>query len=161
SENFSDKESPVDLPEAMPRCLRSSFLPFVSGSHPAWRGPSPGPLPIRRFPGAKRRRAARASLIGSIALSRPAIVQIRVTAQDAKGTPAQPLGSRGSGFIIDPHGYVLTAQHVIDKAKDVEIRLADGQRLGAQIVAADPQIDVAILKIHGERLLPILSLSDS
>ncbi len=93
--------------------------------------------------------------------SRPAIVQIRVTAQDAKGTPAQPLGSRGSGFIIDPHGYVLTAQHVIDKAKDVEIRLADGQRLGAQIVAADPQIDVAILKIHGERLLPILSLSDS
>src|SRR5581483_1137388 len=54
----------------------------------------------------------------------PAFVQIRVTAQDAKGTPAQPLGSRGSGFIIDPHGYVLTAQHVIDKAKDVEIRLA-------------------------------------
>jgi len=93
--------------------------------------------------------------------SRPAIVQIRVTVQETKGTPAQPLGSRGSGFIIDPQGYVLTAQHVIDKAKEVEIRLADGQRLGAQIVAADTQIDVAILKIHGERPLPILSLSDS
>jgi len=93
--------------------------------------------------------------------SRPAIVQIRVTAQEAKGAPAQPLGSRGSGFIIDAQGYILTAQHVIDKAKEVEIRLADGQRLGAQIVAADTQIDVAILKIHGERPLPILSLSDS
>lgn len=93
--------------------------------------------------------------------SRPAIVQIRVAVQDTKGTPAQSFGSRGSGFIIDAHGYILTAQHVIDKAKEIEIRLADSQRLPAQIVAADSQIDVAILKIHAERELPILALGDS
>ena len=70
-----------------------------------------------------------------------------MTTQDAKGNPAPPLGSRGSGFIIDPHGYILTAQHVIDKAKEIEIRLADSQRLPAQVIATDSQIDVAILKI--------------
>ena len=48
--------------------------------------------------------------------ARPAIVQIRVTTQDTKAKRAQPLGSRGSGFIIDSHGYILTAQHVIDYA---------------------------------------------
>ena len=93
--------------------------------------------------------------------ARPAIVQIRVTTQDPKAKPAQSLGSRGSGFMIDPRGYILTAQHVIEKAKDIEIRLADSQRLPAQIVAAEPQIDVAILKITIERELPILAFGNS
>jgi serine protease Do len=93
--------------------------------------------------------------------SRPAIVQIRTTAQDGKGVSAPAAGSRGSGFIIDPKGYVLTAHHVIDKAKDIEIRLADAQRLPARVVAADAQVDVAILKVQTERELPILSLADS
>jgi serine protease Do len=93
--------------------------------------------------------------------SRPAIVQIRVAAQETKGVQAQAQGSRGSGFIIDPNGYILTAQHVIERAKDVEIRLSDGQRLPAQVVAADSQLDVAILKIHTEKELPLLSFGDS
>jgi S1-C subfamily serine protease len=93
--------------------------------------------------------------------SRPAIVQIRTSGQESKSAAATALGSRGSGFIIDPKGYVLTAHHVIDKAKEIEIRLADGQRLGARLVAADAQIDLAILKIQTERELPVLSLDDS
>lgn len=93
--------------------------------------------------------------------ARPAIVQIRTTTPDPKGDSAQPSGSRGSGFIIDPRGYVLTAQHVIDKAKEIEIRLADSQRLPARVIAADSQIDIAILKIPAERELPILPLGDS
>src|SRR5438874_4111250 len=96
--------------------------------------------------------------------ARPAIVQIRVTTfHEAKSgaNPEQPFGSRGSGFIIDPQGYILTAQHVIDKAKDIEIRLADSQRLPARIVAADSQVDLAILQIATERPLPFLALGDS
>jgi serine protease Do len=92
--------------------------------------------------------------------SRPAIVQIRTSGQDPKNS-SLPIGSRGSGFIIDPKGYVLTAHHVIDKAKDIEIRPADSQRLSARVIAADSQIDLAILKIQAERELPILSLGDS
>ena len=93
--------------------------------------------------------------------SRPAIVQIRVTGQETKGTPNQSQGSRGSGFIVDPAGFVLTAQHVVDKAKEIEIRLADSQRVPARVVAADSQIDVAILKIQTERELPTLPFGDS
>ena len=93
--------------------------------------------------------------------TRPAIVQIRVGGQEIKSNQNQFHGSRGSGFIIDPQGYVLTAQHVIDRAKEIEIRLADLQRLPARVVAADSQLDIAILKIQADRELPILTVGDS
>ncbi|MGE5301688.1 MAG: S1C family serine protease [Alphaproteobacteria bacterium] len=95
--------------------------------------------------------------------ARPAIVQIRVTTiTDAKAkSPAQLQRSRGSGFIIDPQGYILTAQHVVDKAKEIEVRLADSRRLPAQLIAADAQVDLAVLKIAPDRNLPILVLGNS
>ena len=93
--------------------------------------------------------------------SRPAIVQIRVTGRPTKEGQGQPQSSRGSGFLIDPRGYLLTAQHVVDKAHAVEVRLADGQRLPARLVAADGQIDLAILKVQSNKELPILPLTDS
>ena len=95
--------------------------------------------------------------------ARPAIVQIRVTTLfDAQAkSPAQPQNSRGSGFIIDPQGYILTAQHVIDKAKEIEVRLADSRRFSAQLIAADTQVDLAILKIASDRDLPILVVGNS
>jgi serine protease Do len=95
--------------------------------------------------------------------ARPAIVQIRVTTVfDAKSKPAaQPQNSRGSGFIIDPQGYILTAQHVIDRAKEIEVRLADSRRFLAQLIASDTQVDLAILKIVSDRDLPILAVGNS
>jgi len=73
----------------------------------------------------------------------------------------EPSKARGSGFIIDPQGYVLTAHHVVSEAKEIEIRLADRQRLRGEIVAADTQVDFAIVKINGEREFPVLPLGDS
>lgn len=95
---------------------------------------------------------------------RPAVVQIRVVPQSDPKTgfkAQQPQGSRGSGFIIHPDGYILTAQHVVDKAKEVEVRLADLQRLPAKLIAADSQVDLALLKIEANRELPVLALGDS
>src|SRR4249920_167271 len=96
--------------------------------------------------------------------ARPAVVQIRVVPQSDPKTGSkaqQPQGSRGSGFIIHPDGYILTAQHVVDKAKEIEVRLADLQRLPARLIASDSQVDLALLKIDTERALPVLSLGDS
>jgi serine protease Do len=94
--------------------------------------------------------------------SRPAIAQIRVTGEPTKnGGQGDPQRSRGSGFFIDAQGYLLTAQHVIDKAKSLEVRLADGERLPARLIAADSQIDLAILKVQSDKELPILSLANS
>ena len=89
--------------------------------------------------------------------SRPAIVQIRVNGAENN----QSQGSRGSGFFIDPEGYILTAQHVIDKAKEIEVRTAAGQRLAARLVVADSQLDLALLKIPSERDATVLALGDS
>lgn len=93
--------------------------------------------------------------------ARPAVAQIRVSGQETKGNSTRPQGSRGSGFIIDPMGYILTAHHVVDGAKEIEVRLADARRLAAQIVGADGQLDVAILKVQVEGELPVLPLGDS
>ena len=96
--------------------------------------------------------------------ARPAVVQIRVVPQSDPKTGSkaqQPQGSRGSGFIIHPDGYILTAQHVVDKAKEIEVRLADLQRVPAKLIASDSQVDLALLKIDTERALPVLSLGDS
>lgn len=96
--------------------------------------------------------------------ARPAIVQVRVIGAPetkSKSDETQFQGSRGSGFIINPQGYLLTAHHVIDKAKDIEVRLADGKRLPARIITADAQVDLAIIKVQTERELPIIPLGDS
>jgi len=72
-----------------------------------------------------------------------------------------PTNTRGSGFIINPQGYILTAHHVVSEGKDIEIRLANRQRLRGEIVAMDAQIDFAIIKIKEEQDFPVLALSDS
>ena len=82
---------------------------------------------------------------------RQAVVHVRV----------EPTQARGSGFIIDPQGYILTAHHVVNEAKEIEIRLANRQRLRGEIVATDAQVDLAIIKINGEREFPVLPLGDS
>jgi S1-C subfamily serine protease len=87
---------------------------------------------------------------------RPAVVHLRVVPKSPHAT-----NTRGSGFIVNPQGYILTAHHVVDGAKEIEVRLANGQRLRGQILAADPQVDFAIVKIDGERELPVLSFGDS
>ena len=94
---------------------------------------------------------------------RPAIVQIRVTKfeNDKAAADGARTQSRGSGFIIDPEGYILTAQHVIDKAQEVELRLADGERLPARVIATNAHADMAILKISAGRPLPVVFLGDS
>ena len=73
----------------------------------------------------------------------------------------EPTKARGSGFIIDPQGYILTAHHVVDEAKEIEIRLANRERLRGEIVATDAQVDFAIIKINGQPELPVLPLGDS
>jgi serine protease Do len=72
-----------------------------------------------------------------------------------------PTNTRGSGFIINPQGYILTAHHVVSEGKDIEIRLPNRQRLRGEIVAMDAQIDFAIIKIKEEQEFSVLALSDS
>jgi serine protease Do len=58
-----------------------------------------------------------------------------------------PREGAGSGFVIDPAGYILTNNHVIDGADRVTVTLGDGRVVRATVVGTDPAIDVALLKI--------------
>ncbi|MGA2233334.1 MAG: trypsin-like peptidase domain-containing protein, partial [Tepidisphaeraceae bacterium] len=69
--------------------------------------------------------------------------------------------SLGSGFIIHEDGYVVTNNHVIDKARQITVELSDGRKLPATLISADADADLAILKISDPKPLPVLELGDS
>src|SRR5215469_3890806 len=67
----------------------------------------------------------------------------------------------GSGFIIDPGGYVVTDDHVVENAEAVTVVLQDATEYVARIVGRDPLTDLALLKIDGARALPHVRWGDS
>ncbi|MFC1812887.1 DegQ family serine endoprotease [Thermodesulfobacteriota bacterium] len=69
--------------------------------------------------------------------------------------------SLGSGFIIDKGGYIVTNNHVIENADQIEIKLNDGEEFEAEIVGRDPSTDLALLKIKSGRSLPYAEPGDS
>ncbi|BBK36282.1 serine protease [Allostella sp. ATCC 35155] len=77
--------------------------------------------------------------------------------------PGMPRHARaaGSGFIVDPTGYIVTNNHVIDKADEITITMQDGTELKAKLVGRDPKTDVAVLKVDAGRPLPYVALGDS
>jgi len=69
----------------------------------------------------------------------------------------QTQSGSGSGFILDKKGHIVTNNHVIEGANRVEVRLADGTTVPAKVVGADPQNDLAVLKIEvpPEKITPV------
>ena len=63
--------------------------------------------------------------------------------------PRQFGQSLGSGFFISADGYVVTNNHVIDKASEVQVTMDDGKTLDAKVIGTDPKTDLALLKVEG------------
>lgn len=84
-----------------------------------------------------------------------------VVSVDVAVTPeAGPAG--GSGFVIDEAGHIVTNQHVVDGAKDISVRFADGTRRQAEVVGQDPSTDVAVIQVDAPReALEPLTLGNS
>ena len=66
----------------------------------------------------------------------------------------------GSGVIVSPDGYILTNNHVVSEASEIQVALNDGRQFTAKVIGTDPQTDVALIKINAENL-PALTLTDS
>ena len=109
----------------------------------------------------------------------PAVVYIRTTysnqGQDDQqsqlqqmfgqmfGQQGRPQGvqmASGSGVIISPDGYIVTNNHVVDKAEKIEITLNDHRNFKAKVIGTDPNTDLALIKIDAENL-PIVKLGNS
>ncbi len=70
--------------------------------------------------------------------------------------------SLGSGFIIDKDGYILTNNHVVEKASEIKVKLFDGTTYTAKVVGKDPKTDVALIKIDPKgKELHVAQLGDS
>ena len=69
--------------------------------------------------------------------------------------------SLGSGFVIDPEGYVVTNNHVIENADEIMVNFADGESLPATLVGTDPKTDIALLKIEGDEPFDAVPFGDS
>ncbi len=69
--------------------------------------------------------------------------------------------SLGSGFIIDREGYILTNNHVVEKADDIKITLTSGKNYQAEVIGKDPSTDLALIKIKDNGDLPMAALGDS
>jgi serine protease Do len=72
-----------------------------------------------------------------------------------------PANSLGSGFIIHKDGYVVTNNHVVDRARQIFVELSDGRKLPADLISTDADADLAILRIHSDAPLPTLQLGES
>jgi Do/DeqQ family serine protease len=112
---------------------------------------------------------------GAAKIASPAVVSIN-TSKAANNTPqsedpwfrfffgdqerSQPQSGLGSGVIVSPAGYILTNNHVIEEADQIEVVLNDGRRSAAQVIGTDPETDLAILKIELTEL-PVITLGNS
>ena len=66
----------------------------------------------------------------------------------------------GSGVIISPDGYILTNNHVVEGADEIEVALTDGRHARATVIGTDPDTDLAVLKVQLDKL-PVIVLGDS
>ena len=72
----------------------------------------------------------------------------------------QPQVGLGSAVIVSPEGYLLTNNHVIEGADDIEVQLADGRDAKAKLIGTDPESDLAVLKIDLDKL-PVVAFGNA
>ncbi|MDE2334423.1 MAG: Do family serine endopeptidase [Rhodospirillales bacterium] len=69
--------------------------------------------------------------------------------------------AKGSGFLVDANGTIVTNNHVVKNAREVMVTLSDGQHLKAKVIGTDPRTDLAVLRVNAGKPLPYLQLGQS
>ena len=117
---------------------------------------------------------AAGSLSAAAQKASPAVVSINTSQSRSRRNSSQDPWSRyfqggqddeepsglGSGVIVSPEGHILTNNHVIEEADDIEVVLSDGRRAAAKVLGSDPESDLALLKISLDKL-PVIVLGQS
>ena len=144
-----------------PQWLGKRSIISSEGSVPLLQAPANGPAPV----GSMRNAAQRASAaVVSVSTSKAAARNQHGNDPWFKfffgeqGQQAQT--GLGSGVIVSASGYILTNNHVVEGADDIEVILNDSRRTQAKVIGTDPDTDLAILKIELDRL-PVIVLGNS
>jgi serine protease Do len=75
--------------------------------------------------------------------------------------PPRRMSSLGSGFVVDPTGFVVTNNHVIEGAEEIEVNFPDGRNLKATVIGRDSKTDLAVLKVEPDQPLASAVFGDS
>ncbi len=78
-----------------------------------------------------------------------------------RGQRPRQSSALGSGFVISADGYIVTNNHVIDKADEIEVEFFSGDKLKAKLIGTDPKTDIALLKVESDDPLPFVPFGDS
>ena len=151
---------------------------FVVGTlKPEWLGKRPslaGAVAVIEAPAASSSTPVAGSFSAAAKKAAPAVVSIN-TSKAAEKNPNsndpwfrfffgdqdnQPQAGLGSGVIVSASGYILTNNHVVEGADEIEVILNDSRRARAKVIGTDPDTDLAILKIELDRL-PVIVLGSS
>jgi serine protease DegQ len=163
-----------------------ALLFVVSTLRPEWLASRPVPPPPALAPPAAQpaapaievpRGAPAGSYASAVTTAAPAVVNVYTTKEvQRRGAPADPLyryffgdprggpervASLGSGVIATADGYILTNNHVVQAADEIAVALADGRQFDARLVGADPESDLAVLKVEAAGLPVITFGSDN
>src|SRR5436190_22974199 len=87
----------------------------------------------------------------------PAVVRIDIDREGGRFARSIFGGGLGSGFIFASDGQILTNAHVVERARRIQVTLADGRTFDAGLVGSDPDVDVAVLRIGADHL-PVAEL---
>lgn len=80
---------------------------------------------------------------------------------DRFGEQSQRRSGLGSGVVVSPEGYILTNNHVIEGADEIEVAHNDGRKYKARVVGSDPESDLAVLRIPADHKLPVIAFGSS
>ena len=149
----------------------------VATLKPQWlnRQPSLNSISVIEAPASSGQRSAGVGFSAAAKLASAAVVSINTSKAAAKNPHAgdpwfkffygdqgreEPQAGLGSGVIISPAGYILTNNHVIEGADEIEVILLDGRKAKAKVIGTDPETDLAILKVELDKL-PVIVLGNS
>jgi S1-C subfamily serine protease len=113
----------------------------AGAAHPVEESLAPAPIAD-----AQALDAYSAAVVGAVDSVGPAVVSVYVGGSEDDAARAR--GGAGSGVVVTPDGYILTNEHVVQRAQTVRVAFVDGRSVPAAVVGRDPATDLAVLRAH-------------